>query len=57
LTGAELQLQGHLGIAMNVGLTKEELGDYIAALKEKVDATAAERAGRILAKVLEERAG
>ena len=51
MTGTEVQLQGHLGMAMHVGWTGDQLQDYIAVLEAKVHKTAAEKARKILAEV------
>jgi alkylhydroperoxidase/carboxymuconolactone decarboxylase family protein YurZ len=45
----------HLGAAMNTGLTKQQLQEFIAVLAEKVDKDKAENANKILKKVLQQR--
>ncbi|MFZ4286329.1 carboxymuconolactone decarboxylase family protein [Variovorax sp. HJSM1_2] len=44
LQGADSQLQSHMGMSMNVGLTAEQLNQLTHVLDEHVDATAAQRA-------------
>jgi 4-carboxymuconolactone decarboxylase len=44
LQGAELQLQAHMGISMNVGITAGQLTQLTQVLTERVDAEAGTRA-------------
>ncbi|WP_347555668.1 carboxymuconolactone decarboxylase family protein [Robbsia sp. KACC 23696] len=48
LDGADSQLQSHLGISLNVGLTENQLVDFVGVLSERVDQTAATRAEEAL---------
>jgi len=48
LPGTEAQLKGHLAISLNVGLSKAQLGDYVAVLGGEVDAESARRAAETL---------
>jgi len=43
LSGVDSQLQSHLRISMNVGISKEQLGQVADVLSEQVDADAAQR--------------
>lgn len=43
LSGVDSQLQAHLRISMNVGISKEQLGQVADVLSEQVDADAAQR--------------
>jgi alkylhydroperoxidase/carboxymuconolactone decarboxylase family protein YurZ len=52
LPGAESQLQSHMGISMNVGLTANQLRQLAQVLAERVDADAAKRAREALARHL-----
>lgn len=52
MQGAEAQLQSHLGISMNVGLTQQQLRHAIEILREHVDAAAAARADAALERLL-----
>lgn len=45
----------HLGAAMNTGLTKQQLQEFIAVLAEQVDKEKAKNADKILQKVLQQR--
>ncbi|MFZ7128632.1 MAG: (R)-mandelonitrile lyase [Desulfobacterales bacterium] len=44
MTGTEAQLKAHLRVSMNVGLSKAQLEDYVAVLRQEVSAESAERA-------------
>ena len=55
MTGTEGQLRFHLGAAMNTGLTKAQMRDFISVLEAKVGKTKAESAQKILAEVLNNR--
>lgn len=48
MTGTEPQLKSHFGVSMNAGLSKAQLDDYLAVLREKVSLTSAERATETL---------
>jgi hypothetical protein len=48
MTGTEAQLKTHLGISMNMGLSKAQLEDFVSVLRQEVSADSAERAGEIL---------
>ena len=52
LDGLESQLQSHVGIALNTGLTEQQLRDLIKVLRERVGEGAAERADTVLDNVL-----
>jgi len=52
LPGAEAQLQAHMRISMNVGLTAGQLRQFGETLAERVDETAARRARDALARQL-----
>jgi 4-carboxymuconolactone decarboxylase len=52
LDGLEPQLQSHLGIALNTGLTAADLRGLITVLRERVGDSQADRAGAVLDKVL-----
>lgn len=52
LTGTEPQLKGHLSVSMNVGLSKAQLEDYVAVLKQQVSVESAERATEALNELL-----
>ncbi|RYF69630.1 MAG: carboxymuconolactone decarboxylase [Comamonadaceae bacterium] len=52
LQGVESQLQAHMGIAMNVGLSAAQLGQLAEVLADRVDAQAANRAHEALARRL-----
>ncbi|MEV0563651.1 carboxymuconolactone decarboxylase family protein [Dactylosporangium sp. NPDC050588] len=52
LDGVESQLQSHLGIARNTGLTETDLRDLVATLQDRVGRAAADRANETLEKVL-----
>ncbi|SAL83639.1 carboxymuconolactone decarboxylase [Caballeronia choica] len=52
LPGAESQLQSHMGISMNVGLTANQLRQLAQVLAERVDADAAKRTREALARHL-----
>ncbi|WP_321394780.1 carboxymuconolactone decarboxylase family protein [uncultured Desulfuromusa sp.] len=53
MTGTEPQLKSHLGVSMNVGLSKSQLEAYMAVLRQDVSAESADKA----AKALNERLG
>ncbi|HEY4147228.1 carboxymuconolactone decarboxylase family protein [Pinirhizobacter sp.] len=53
LPGVESQLQAHMRISLNIGLTAEQLREVCQVLAERVDAGAAERARGALARQLE----
>ncbi|MFT3814262.1 MAG: carboxymuconolactone decarboxylase family protein [Acidovorax sp.] len=53
LPGAEPQLQAHVRIGMNVGLTAGQLGQLVQVLADRVNADAARRAGEVLTRQLE----
>jgi alkylhydroperoxidase/carboxymuconolactone decarboxylase family protein YurZ len=52
LTGVESQLQSHMRISLNVGLTAEQLRQLAQLLAERVDAASAQRAREALARHL-----
>jgi 4-carboxymuconolactone decarboxylase len=52
LDGLESQLQSHFGIALNTGLTRQNLRGLIAVLRERVGESQADRAGTVLDKSL-----
>ena len=52
MTGTEAQLKAHLGISMNVGLSKAQLEDYISVLRQEVSAESAERAAKTFSDLL-----
>ena len=52
MTGVEAQLQSHVGISLNVGLTGPQLRQFIGVLAERVDAATAQRAQSALDKQL-----
>jgi 4-carboxymuconolactone decarboxylase len=56
LQGADSQLQSHMGISMNVGLTAAQLTQLAQVLADKVDADFATRAREALARQLAARA-
>ena len=49
MTGTGSQLGFHLGAAMNTGLTKEQMEDFISVFETTISTTRAESAGKILA--------
>ncbi len=53
MTGTEPQLKSHFGVSMNAGLSKAQLDDYLAVLREKVSVASAERATETLNALLE----
>jgi alkylhydroperoxidase/carboxymuconolactone decarboxylase family protein YurZ len=55
MTGTEGQLRFHLGAAMNTGLTKAQMEDFISALKTAVGKAQVESAQKILTEVLNNR--
>lgn len=55
MTGTEGQLRFHLGAAMNVGLSSEQLKAFIVVLDTKVDKNQAKTANRVLVDVLKNR--
>jgi 4-carboxymuconolactone decarboxylase len=48
MTGTEAQLKTHLRISMNMGLSKAQLEDFVAVLKQDVSVESAERATETL---------
>jgi len=52
LTGVEAQLQSHMRVSMNVGLTEPQLRQFIQTLAMQVDAATAQRASAALENVL-----
>lgn len=48
MPGTEPQLKAHLGVSMNVGLSKSQLADYVAVLRQEVSADSADRAAEAL---------
>ncbi|WP_280810565.1 carboxymuconolactone decarboxylase family protein [Variovorax boronicumulans] len=56
LQGADSQVQSHMGISMNVGLTASQLTQLAQVLAERVDAEAAGRAREALARQIAVRA-
>lgn len=52
MTGTEPQLKGHLGIAMRMGFSNEQLDDYISILDSQVSQDSAARARDVLNNVL-----
>lgn len=57
LSGAESQLQSHMGISMNIGITAGQLTQLTQVLAERVDADMARRAREALARQLAARPG
>lgn len=57
LQGADSQVQSHIGISMNVGISASQLNQLIQVLADKVDAQAATRARAALARQLAARPG
>ncbi|MGJ7607009.1 carboxymuconolactone decarboxylase family protein [Variovorax sp. LT1R20] len=57
LPGAESQLQSHMGISMNVGITAAQLDQLTQVLADRVDAGAARRAREALNRQLATRRG
>ncbi len=55
MTGTRSQLQAHLGIAMNVGLTEAQMKDFISVLEAKVGQRESESAQEVLTAVLNSR--
>jgi len=55
MTGTEGQLRFHLGAAMNTGLTKAQMNDFISVLNTSVGKAQAESARKILTGVLDSR--
>ncbi len=53
--GVEPMLQSHLKICLNVGLTAEQLQQFVGIIKESIDKQAAERAQQVLDEVLKSR--
>ncbi|CAN5352218.1 carboxymuconolactone decarboxylase family protein [soil metagenome] len=56
LQGADSQVQSHMGISMNVGITASQLNQLTQVLADKVDAEAAKRAREALAREITARA-
>lgn len=52
---AEAQLRSHLNVCMNVGLTEPQLRAFVSVLEAKVGKAEAERAGRLLGAILQNR--
>lgn len=52
LDGLESQLQSHFGIALNIGLTQQQLRDLVTVLRERVGEGEADRARTVLEKAL-----
>lgn len=52
LPGAEAQLQSHMGMSMNTGLTAQQMQQAVQVLNERVGADSGRRAREALAKVL-----
>ncbi len=48
MTGTEAQLKAHLRIAMNTGLNKAQLEEYVAVLRQEVGVESADRAAATL---------
>ncbi|ATB70190.1 hypothetical protein SJPD1_2091 [Sulfurospirillum diekertiae] len=55
MMGTAPQLQAHLGIALNTGLTKEQLEEFIAVLQKEVGIAEAQSAHDVLMLVLKNR--
>jgi 4-carboxymuconolactone decarboxylase len=55
LDGVESQLQSHLGVALNTGLTADHLRSLVSVLRDRVGRAPADRAGILLDKVVAER--
>jgi 4-carboxymuconolactone decarboxylase len=55
MTGTEGQLRFHLDASMNVGLTEDQLKDYISVLEAEVGKKEAESANQVLTAVLQNR--
>jgi alkylhydroperoxidase/carboxymuconolactone decarboxylase family protein YurZ len=55
MSGTEGQLQFHFGAALNTGLTEGQIKDFISVIESKVDTVQADRAQKVLAKVLKSR--
>lgn len=53
LDGLDAQLQSHLGVSMNVGITENALREFVVVLSERVDHPAAERANEALTRLVE----
>lgn len=53
MSGTEAQLAAHYSLSLNAGLSREQLNDFIAVLKEAVDRGAAEKAQVILEKAVD----
>jgi 4-carboxymuconolactone decarboxylase len=53
---ADPMLQGHLAIALNVGITPEQLNEFIGIIKKTAGRKKARSAKRVVTKVLENRA-
>ncbi|MES2363145.1 MAG: carboxymuconolactone decarboxylase family protein [Pseudomonadota bacterium] len=56
LQGAESQLQSHMGISMNVGITAAQLSQLAQVLEDQVNTDAAQRCREALARQLEAKA-
>lgn len=52
MTGTEPQLKTHLSVSMNVGLSKAQLADFVAVLRQEVSTDSAERATETLNELL-----
>ena len=52
---AENQLRSHLSVSMNVGLSEDQLRQFVSVLESKVGTDEARRAGRLLDLVLKDR--
>jgi 4-carboxymuconolactone decarboxylase len=52
LSGVEFQLQGHIGMGMNTGLTEGQLQDAFTIVENNIGKSQAEEARTVLAKVL-----
>ncbi len=55
LDGVGSQLQSHLSVSMNVGLTEDQLHAFIAVLRERVDHAASARADEAMKRLLASR--
>ncbi|MEV6927612.1 carboxymuconolactone decarboxylase family protein [Dactylosporangium sp. NPDC051485] len=57
LGGVESQLQSHLGIALNIGLTETDLRALVTVMRTRVGQAPGDRLGDILDRVLADRRG
>lgn len=57
LSGVEAQLQSHVGVSINVGISEQQLRQFIQVLANQVDAVTAQRAQAALEKHLSKQGG